>query len=114
MTYTCDMAASAPETSLQLALSLPPELHGMGLVQPTMNYEVELSTAARRLYSREPIRIDLCWRRAKFGLEYQGEDHGAQLGDDYARWFAAREMQYELWFVAKEQLECDSDAPHRD
>ncbi|MDO4798316.1 MAG: hypothetical protein Q4A01_09910, partial [Coriobacteriales bacterium] len=51
------------------------------------------------------IRIDLCWPQALFGLEYQGDKHGNQLGQDYARWFAAREEGYELWFVAKEQLE---------
>jgi len=105
MEYTCDGAASAQETSLQLALSLPLELHGMGLVRPVMNYEVELSNAARRLYSHDSIRIDLCWRQARFGLEYQGQDHGMQLGDDYARWYAAHEERYDLWYVAKEQLE---------
>ena len=35
-----------------------------------------------------------------------------QAGDDYARWFAAREMQYELWFVAKEQLESATQMRH--
>lgn len=105
MTYTCDGAASAPETSLQLAMCLPPALHGLGIMQPTMNYEVDLSAQARKLYPHDSIRIDLCWYQKKFGLEYQGEDHGTRLGEDYARWFAAQEEGYELWFVAKEQLE---------
>ena len=105
MAYTCEGAASAPETSLQLALSLPPEFHGLGLMLPTMNYELDLSAGARRLYQRNSIRIDLCWRDALFGLEYQGKEHGNQLGDDYARWFAARMEGYELWYVAQEQLE---------
>ena len=104
MAYTCDGAASAPETSLQLALCLPPELHGFNLPQPTMNYEVGLSSRAQLMYPHETARIDLCWRNERFGLEYQGEDHGNQLGEDYARWFALREEQYELWYVAKEQL----------
>ena len=104
MAYTCDGAASAPETSLQLVLCLPPELNGLCLAQPTMNYEVGLSTAARKLYPPKSIRIDLCWRNKLFGMEYQGDEHGKQLGADYARWFAAREEGYELWFVAKEQL----------
>lgn len=104
MAYTCEGAASTPETSLQLALCLPPELHGLNLEQPIMNYEVGLSTESRVLYPTDSIRIDLCWREMKFGLEYQGEEHGTQLGADYARWFAAREEGYELWFVAKEQL----------
>lgn len=105
MAYTCEGAASAPETSLQLALSLPPGLHGLNIPQPIMNYEVELSSETKRLYPRESIRIDLCWRHKRFGLEYQGEEHGKQLGEDYARWFAARNEGYELWYVAKEQLE---------
>ena len=105
MAYTCDGAASAPETSLQLVLCLPPELHGFGLEQPIMNYEVDLSPEARQLYPRDSIRIDLCWRDAMFGLEYQGDEHGMQLGEDYARCFAAREESYELWYLAKEQLE---------
>lgn len=105
MAYTCEAAASAPETTLQLVLSLPPELHGFGLPLPIMNYEVELSGVGRGLYGHEIIRIDLCWRDAGFGIEYQGEEHGTQLGKDYARWLAARAAGYELWFVAKEQLD---------
>ena len=104
MAYTCEGAASGPETSFQLALCLPPELCGLNLEQPIMNYEVDLSTTSKALYPVDSIRIDLCWRNKRFGMEYQGEEHGMQLGADYARWFAAREEGYELWFVAKEQL----------
>lgn len=105
MAYTCDGAASAPETTLQVALSLPPELHGLGIMQPIMNYEVSLSAMAKTLYPHDSIKIDLCWRHKKFGLEYQGEGHENQLGEDYARFYAARAEGYELWYVAKEQLE---------
>lgn len=105
MAYTCENAASAPETALQLALNLPPELHGLHIMQPTMNYEISLSSAAQKLYPHETIRVDLCWPHKRFGLEYQGEGHGNQLGQDYARWLAARMEDYELWFVAKDQLE---------
>lgn len=104
MNYTCEGAASRPETSLQLALSLPPELRGLWLPQPIMNYEVDLSEHAQRLCGRKTIRIDLCWPHASFGLEYQGKDHERTMGADYARWFAAREAGYELWLVAHEQL----------
>lgn len=104
MAYTCDGAASAPETSLQLALCLPPELHGLNLEQPIMNYEVNLSTEARTLYPADSIRIDLCWHNKKFGLEYQGSEHGNRLGADYARSYAAHVEGYELLFAAKEQL----------
>lgn len=62
MAHTCDRAASPAETSLQLALSLPPELHGLNILQPSMNYQVDLSPKAQRLYPHESIRIDLCWR----------------------------------------------------
>lgn len=105
MAYTCEGAASEPETSFQLALSLPPELYGLNILQPTMNYELQLSTEAQTLYPHETIRIDLCWPEKRLGIEYQGEEHGNQLGDDYARLFAARSEKYELWLVAKEQLE---------
>jgi hypothetical protein len=64
------------------------------------------------LYPRESIRIDLCWRHKGFGVEYQGEEHGEQMGEDFARWFAAREEKYELWFVAKEQLESAAQMLH--
>lgn len=104
MAYTCEGAASAPETSFQLALCLPPELSGLSILQPTMNYEVGLSSEARLLYPHDSIRVDLCWHDKKFGLEFQGKDHGNRLGEDYARWFAARKEGYELWFVANDQL----------
>lgn len=105
MAYTCEGAASGPETSTQLVFCFPKEMHGFGLPLPIMNYGVDLSPASQRLCGRESIRIDLCWRRARFGIEYQGKEHGNQPGEDYARWFAARKEGYELWFVAKEQLE---------
>lgn len=112
MSYTCEGAASKPETSLQLVMSLPPELHGFSLPQPTMNYMVELSPLGQRLCGRETIRIDLCWPDAHFGLEYQGQEHGKTLGDDYARWYAARDAGFELWFIAKEQLESSIQMSH--
>ena len=112
MAYTCENSASAPEAALQLALSLPPELHGLALPQPIMNYELGLSSRARKLYDHENIRIDLCWHEKKFGLEYQGQEHGKSLGEDYARWFAAREEDYELWFMAKEQLASAAQMSH--
>jgi hypothetical protein len=105
MAYTCENAASAPETALQLALSLPPELYGLQIMQPIMNYEIDLSSAAQKLYPHATIRMDLCWPHKRFGLEYQGEGHGNRLGQDFARWLAARMEGYELWFVAKDQLE---------
>lgn len=104
MAYTCEGAASAPETTLQLVLCLPPELHGFGLPLPTLNYEVELSPRGRRMALKGTIRIDLCWRQWHFGLEHQGEEHSKTMGQDYARWLAARDAGFELWFVAKEQL----------
>lgn len=104
MAYTCDGAASASETSFQLVLCLPPELHGFSLPQPIMNYEVELSARAQLMHPHKTARIDLCWHNERLGIEYQGEDHGDQLGEDYARCFALREEKYELWYVAKEQL----------
>ena len=112
MAYTCEGAASAPETTLQLALSLPPEVHGLNLSQPIMNYEIGLSSHAQKLCQHERIRIDLCWRDKQFGLEYQGEEHGKTLGEDYARWFAAREEGYELWLIAKEQLASSAQMNH--
>ncbi|MDO4797721.1 MAG: hypothetical protein Q4A01_06850 [Coriobacteriales bacterium] len=59
MAYTCEGAASAPETTLQLALCLPPELHGLNLAQPTMNYKVDLSAKAQRLCPHQSIRISM-------------------------------------------------------
>lgn len=112
MTYTSEGAASAGETSLQLALCLPPQLHGMNLPLATMNYKVDLSARAQKLHPHDSIRIDLCWRQEHFGLEYQGKEHGTQLGADYARWFAAREEDYELWFIANEQLESAAQMGH--
>lgn len=112
MAYTCEGAASAAETTLQLTLSLPPELHGLNIAQPIMNYEIDLSSEAQMLYPHRTIRIDLCWPRKRFGLEYQGENHGNRLGSDYARWFAAQTEKYELWFVAKEQLRSATQMMH--
>lgn len=112
MAYTCEGAASRPETTLQLVMSLPSGLSGLALPQPYMNYRVDLTSLGRRICGKESIRIDLCWPDAHFGLEYQGQEHGKTLGDDYARWYAARDAGYELWFIAKEQLESSTQMGH--
>ena len=104
MRWTCPGAASPQEVNLQLVMTLPPCYGGFGLKKPVMNYEVELSPKARELYDREVIRIDLCWPAVHEGLEYQGKEHGSQLGADYARCLAADLHGYRLWYVAAEQL----------
>ena len=104
MRWTCSGAASPQEVNLQLALTLPPAYGGFGLKKPIMNFKVELSSEARKLYDCECIFIDLCWPDIHEGLEYQGADHEKQLGADYARALAADCEGYRLWFVAKEQL----------
>ena len=104
--WTAPGAASPQETNLQLALTLPPKYGGFGLRMPEMNYKVPLEGIARELYpEHESIRIDLAWSEWGIGLEYQGEEHGAQLGEDYARYLAADASQFRLWYVAKRQLE---------
>ena len=103
--YTCAGAASPQETNLQLILTLPSAYYGYGLKPPIMNYEIPLSPAARLLYDHKSCRIDLYWKEANMGLEYQGEDHGEQLGEDYARFFALNVEGKNVLYLAKEQLE---------
>lgn len=102
--FTCEGAASPQETNLQLVLTLPPSYCGFGLKHPTMNGRVKLSPAAMKLYDHEFCRIDLYWSDYDFGLEYQGDEHGLQLGLDYARFFALSIEGKEVLYVAKEQL----------
>ena len=109
--WTAAGAASPQEVNLQLALTLPPTYGGFSLPKPIMNYCVTLSDKSKQLYDHESIRIDLCWPSIRKGLEYQGKEHGNQLGEDYARYLAAESEGYHLWFVAAEQL---ASAPQMD
>ena len=102
--WTCAGAASPKETDLQLALTLPRSYGGFGLKQPIMNYEVNLGETARRLCPKGSCRIDLAWKKRRFGLEFQGKEHGKQLGADYARIYALDTEHWEILFVANEQL----------
>lgn len=102
--YTCAGAASPQETNLQLMLTLPATCYGYGLKPPIMNYEIPLSPKAQLLYNRKSCRVDLYWKEADMGLEYQGEEHGKQLGKDYARFFALSVEGKNVLYLAKEQL----------
>lgn len=102
--WTCPGAASPQETNLQLILTLPLSYHGFGLALPHMNYEVALDTYARKIYPRKTCRIDLCWPERRFGLEYQGKEHGGQLEADWSRHYALVSQQYELLYVTSSQL----------
>lgn len=102
--WTCAGAASPKETDLQLALTLPWSYGGFGLKQPIMNYKIDLHGEAKRLYPHDSCRIDLAWKESSFGLEFQGKEHGKQLGADYARMYALDKELWEILFVANEQL----------
>ena len=100
--YTCPNAASPQETNLQLALCLPYAYHGFRLPRPEMNHVIPLDPATRRIHQADHLRVALYWDG--FGLEYQGEGHRGQMGEDYGRLLALHEEGCEVWFVAKEQM----------
>ena len=107
--WTAGGAASFQETDLQLALCLPYAYGGFGLNKPDMNHEVEFEGLARRIRGEEHEKcyVDLYWEGKKgkpCGLEFQGRQHEAQIGDDYARYYALDASGVTIWPVASEQL----------
>ena len=106
-TLTLEGSASPMESISRLVFCLPRRLGGYGLSLPQMNYEITLSSQARRIVGKDFIRIDLYWKEFGFGIEYQGKlSHStlADISDDIARQLAARRMGIELQFITIGQI----------
>lgn len=71
--YILPDSASPAETRLAMALSLPCNLGGFGLPQPTMNRRIALSKAERTIAGKSHLRCDLYWEGKGVGVEYDSD-----------------------------------------
>lgn len=106
--YIVEGAGSPRETDGALLLSLPYKHGGYSLSTFVMNLEVPLVGAARKLYHKDPCRIDICFPEKNLAVEYLGlYDHsgGEAVGSDRGRTLALKEMGYEVMEVTKFQVD---------
>lgn len=73
--YCMDGSASPMETVLTMLLCLPYGLGGYGLVQPFLNYRVDVPSGMRRVADRGYCLADLCWPEAKLCVEYDSREY---------------------------------------
>lgn len=82
--WVLDNSASAAETDIALALSLPYRLGGSGVGRPELNREIRLSPDARAIFGRESIKPDIMLpARSKLGrpcpCEYESQEFHSTL-----------------------------------
>ena len=100
-------SASAKETELALALSLPRRYGGYGTPKPLMNQEIEFDHAAREVAQRSCARADLCWPEQKVDVEYDSIQWHADvcsMNSDKSRANALAHMGYRVIFVTHQQM----------
>ena len=68
--YVLEDSASPTETVSAMLLSLPYRLGGFGLPAPQLNVRIDLDDKARPISGHGFHRVDLYWRKARFGIEY--------------------------------------------
>lgn len=75
--YIMNESASARESVLALAMSLPNKLGGFGMPQPLLNYGIKVN--ARNTYGDQLIlHGDIVWPDAALVVEYDGAQHGIE------------------------------------
>lgn len=75
--YVLDRSASPMESALAMLLSLPYNLGGYGLAQPSLNFHVDVPPRFRKLADRAYCECDLCWPEARLAVEYDSKLHHA-------------------------------------
>ncbi|MEE8674453.1 hypothetical protein [Tractidigestivibacter scatoligenes] len=100
-----DGAASPREAELDIALSRPMRLDGLGCVHATLNSRVSFDEFAASITGTAFGSIDLYYLTARYGLEYTSkEPHEWKLPADIARQKALEHMGVEVDFVTTRQL----------
>lgn len=69
-----DGSASPMETLHRMMLSLPSEYGSLGLLEPSMNRQVDIDPRLAHLLSSPKIRADLSWERLRVAVEHLGEE----------------------------------------
>jgi very-short-patch-repair endonuclease len=108
--YAVNRSASPKETETALRLRLPYRLGGYGIDGFHMNYEIPLDERARRLYSVNKCRADLCFLDKGLAIEYLGlYDHSDSqaIGHDRGRTLALESLGYEVLELSGLQVGSD-------
>ena len=101
----CDGAASPREAELEIALSRPRRLDGLGCPHALLNSKVPFDEFAASITGTTFGSIDLHYLMANYGLEYTGkEPHEWRIPEDVARQNALEHMGVEIAFVTTRQL----------
>jgi hypothetical protein len=101
-----DGAASPREAELEIALSRPKHLDGLGCVHAVLNSKVIFDEFAASITGTTFGSIDLYYLLARYGLEYTSkEPHEWKLPADITRQKALEHMGVEIDFVTTRQLQ---------
>lgn len=103
--HVCNGAASPREAELEIALSRPRRLDGLGCVHAALNSKVPFDEFAVSLTGTSFGSIDLHYLSAGYGLEYTSkEPHEWKLPADITRQKALEHMGVEIDFVTSRQV----------
>ena len=70
--FACSGSKSPRETECFIALTLPTEMGGYGLERPEVNMRVDVDDEDFIFSNVKTYFVDLCWRDAMVGFEYDG------------------------------------------
>lgn len=62
-------AASIKETEVAIMLTLPHRFHGMGMMEPQLNYPIQIDRTGKSFISQNRFFIDMYWPDYRIGLE---------------------------------------------
>ena len=104
--YCKEGARSPQETNMLISGIFPRTKGGYWLPQPLVNYEIELDSNGAELMGSDHLEIDLFWKDANIGLEYNGIDthQGGLSPRDLSRQYVLMQQGIEILYVTKYQL----------
>ena len=73
--YVVDGSASPRETALYMLLCMPPRFGGYGLMQPELNFRIELTPQERLMVGAHHYDCDLYWLDKHVAIEYDSKKH---------------------------------------
>ena len=105
--YYCHEGTRSPQEGNLLICSVFPRIMGgYKFAHPQVNYQIELNGELANLAGHNYLEIDLYWKEAKIGLEYNGIDshRGGLTPYDITRQYVLKEQGIDILYVTKEQM----------
>lgn len=102
--YSKEGACSIMEVFVDMLISLPVALGGLGITGGVFNFEVELTPRDAKSLGQKRCFVDYCFPEEMIAYEYQGAHHERTIDQDASRTNTLMSMGFSVIPISKSQL----------